>query len=132
MPNIEALNAVADLIEYTDRFDITSFANGPNRRGTTAEEVWGDCGTTACFAGWTNVWAGAETELDMCRVDEARIELGLGEETADSLFFGYGAVWGQAAAAGVIPNADDPDSITAAQAAAILRALADGTIPSDQ
>ncbi len=131
--NTETLNAVADLIEYTDRFDLSTFSSQKVEDDlfvsyATPEQVWDDCGTTACFAGWVNTWAGAETFDELANIHTARKELGLSEEFANELFYGQGELWDDVIEAGLIPSHHGSSETTAAEAAAILRAIADGKI----
>lgn len=143
--NTELLNQVADLIEQTDRFNLSYLVRGPGdghrmEYSFTASELMHNCQTTACVAGWTNVllagedsnrWVGDADSQD--GLGEARVGLGLTSGQADRLFYANeNSVWtSQADRFGWLVGYDglaEWADITATQAATVLREIADGRI----
>lgn len=129
--NKEAFLAVADVIEYADRFDLTYFAMAPDGQVCSTTPVWEDCGTTACIAGWVNAWADNDSPSDTYGAGK---ELGITPEEGYRLFYGYnGSVWSRHAReygwrldrSGRVSDWSD---ITAIQAADVLRRIANGDI----
>lgn len=130
--NKEAFLAVADVIEYADRFDIGPYITDPSnpRVAPSPARLWEDCGTIGCVGGWTAAWA----ELDGPNVWTAiSNELGIDAAQGDRLFFRwYESVWYPLAeeygwttdAEGIEPRSQ----ITAAQAADVLRRIANGEV----
>lgn len=143
--NTDLLNQVADLIEQTDRFNLSYLVRGPDEDGRsaysfTAAELMHNCQTTACVAGWTNVltagedskrWVGDGANED--GLETARVSLALSLGQADRLFYANeNSVWtSQADRFGWDVDYDGLvqwDDITAAQAATVLREVASGVI----
>ncbi len=143
--NADLLNQVADLIERTDRFNLSYLVRGPGdgRRSVfslRASELLHNCQTTACVAGWVNVLvAGEDPDRWVGDLDgedglaAARVRLGLSIGQADRLFYANeNSVWNsQAERFDWVVDYDglaDWSEITAAQAATVLREVASGVI----
>lgn len=132
--NKEAMLAVADVIEWTGRFNIGSFTfDAESWSSPTIDEVWEKCTTTACFAGWAAVWADRKP-LEDGNGNYFQIgmeEFGLNDRQAEALFMGHGdwiysdevlAVTGGQNLWGM--SADEQPE----HAAALLRAVANGDV----
>lgn len=130
--------AVADVIEYFDRFDMDWWINDPDQElfgaHTDMTRAWTDCGTTACVAGWTLAWADA---TDVSTADDwnrgrgiatrARQELRLTTDQAERLFFsamGRDTIWSEVDHEYDFDRGPWSYHPTAAQAADVLRRIA--------
>lgn len=137
--NTDTFLEVADLIEYTDRFNLSNFssyvdhdAENWRRPDPDGDQVWEDCGTTACIAGWVNAWA----DHPIADTSKARDELGISAPQSGRLFYwGPTSVWALLADEYGWKRTDDhwkdvadPSQITAAQAADVLRRIAKGEV----
>lgn len=88
--------AVADVIEHFDRVDLDSYAAPRDGRWKRVKpaQLWEDCGTVGCIAGWTCAWADVnKTGRDDGFYNAAKRELGLTDREADRLFMGYDGFW---------------------------------------
>lgn len=96
--NREAMLAVADVIEYADRFDMSTLFERRGecylphwRRQLVEGELWEDCSTAGCVAGWTLAWA--EPSVEAFQYDSvigvAAKELGLTPAQSSRLFQGH-------------------------------------------
>ena len=143
--NTEAMLAVADVIEYFDRFDIRRWAKFNDEAWVSAHEegktlplertiesVWTDCRTVGCVAGWTLAWADIKLPSTSNKIVLlARRELGLTNEQAENLFLPYvGSVWWNVHEeyGWVTDNGYYSDIITAKDAADVLRRIARGEL----
>lgn len=128
--NSDLLNFVADVIEETQRFDLSTYAVDIVTRSHVEKgsRILVDCGTTACVCGWTNALASSD-EQNFNPSDEGNAAklLGLTHNQAHALFYGRESVWGSV----VDVDWDEEsamDVATADDAAAVLRGIANGTI----
>jgi hypothetical protein len=128
--NKEAMLAVADVIEWADRFDI-----GTMNSASTPDALWEQCDTVGCFAGWAAAWAdrrpwrgGNGSYLQI-----GAEEFGLTDEQAGRLFMGDGT-WHESPQVLKIVGGESlwcrsaDDEAAPRQAAALLRAVAKGKI----
>jgi hypothetical protein len=140
--NKEAMLAVADVIEWADRFDLSNWAVDVEKAekwreslkvGNFAAEdgevdaatLWESCGTTGCIAGWTNAWADNKDASD---TRTAADELGLEYDEMWKLFFPDSEFWIRIAPEYKIKFNGDSVEPTARQAARVLRDLAKGKL----
>lgn len=148
--NKEAMLAVADAIEYFDRFDLADVAQTNDDKWEPMEvavpQLWNNCGTTGCIAGWTLAWAdirdveGFHKHVEGWHKHEetwkykARKELGLTIEEADRLFLcDEHSVWAELADEygwnvnywGELANWS---AVTAAQATEVIRRIVAGFV----
>lgn len=105
--NQKAMLAVADVIEFHHKqIDLGDFfldsddarpafyPGDPANFEDFAARAWnGECGTKACIAGWTTIWAGAVPQWNTSAYSIAREELGLSAFQADRLFYGDDNFW---------------------------------------
>lgn len=135
--NKEAMLAVADVIEYADRFMLDRWATRIDESGNTIDpfnasgeyidpmclipSVWEDCGTAACIAGWTCAWAETPKEQLQSRAIErlAGQELGLSDAQSIRLFCSPSWWENQGFQFG---------DVTAKQASSVMRDIANGVI----
>jgi hypothetical protein len=135
--NREAFLELADRIELEGRFDLGFYASHPDRVNAFTGHLISDCGTVGCVAGWACAIAGvshhANSEYDIW-TDACRW-LGIPREVARRLFYAAGdSVWVELAETLGLTLTDDGDevydwsSISAVQAAKVLRMIADGEV----
>lgn len=123
--------AVADVIEYFDRVDMSYWVSRSGWSvGNPGEiisdgKLWNDCGTAGCIAGWTCAWADAQPTGDYTEAvgsvfQIARRELGLTERQAEELMIPvYSTIWGS------IDRSKRQDAKFVAQ---LLRDIANGVV----
>lgn len=139
--NRERLRELADLIEREDRFDLSCYAAEPlpdegSSRVRYTGELLTSCETVGCVAGWACALAGERLWglLDQRIWEVACAELGLSHAEAGRLFYAEAdSIWAREADALGLKLASSGDvanwsSITAVQAAKVLRQLADGEL----
>lgn len=137
--NKEALLAVADVIEYMNRFDMDVVASGDDGELDDATVIWEDCGTVGCIAGWTLAWADIHAhakwlwgENEASWMKAARKELGLTKRQAEELFFPDSEFWKKTVSTTAQKDRwsswDDVNPITVEDAVGVLRGLAAGTV----
>ncbi len=121
--NKEAFLAVADAIEYSDRFDLSMYAYRPEDGHVgEVETLWDDCGTVGCVAGWTLAWAGVRSGTYW---DTARTILDITDDQALRLFTDaplHDPIWRDE-----YPTATSWE-YTSKQAARLLRRIANGKV----
>lgn len=138
--NKEALLAVADVIEYMDRFDMSVVAATAGSGDNIADPVtiWEDCGMVGCIAGWTMAWADIHADLNAWPRDyneeavwikNARKELGLTKRQAEELFYPDSQFWAKTVGTHTYCGGwETNNDITTADAVKALRELAVGEI----
>lgn len=137
--NTDLLKAVADRIELEDRFDLSHYLSWRDMQGarwsTTFADLLDDCNTVGCAAGWVMAVTGTEDSGGTTISRQAGRVLGLIGNEHDRLFYaGPDSIWDELAddfgwvrdreGGGLLRWAD----ITAAQAAKVLRMIADGEV----
>lgn len=141
--NKKAMLAVADVIEFNSRFDMSHVSRyepkhaiarfGSSWQTPTVDSclLWEDCGTVGCVWGWTNAWANHDKDDRQAAADE----LGLNAPQTQRLFYAEGdSIWAEVADEYGWELNDDNDwdegglanweQITADQAADVLRRIA--------
>jgi hypothetical protein len=122
--NVDVMHEIADLIEYTDRFDLRHFRiSAGTWENVDGEQLWNDCGTVGCYAGWVSAWADIPGYMS---TEQCARELGITYRKAGDLFCGWSDAYNQARRLGIIGAS--PFDMDAKQAAELLRAIADGRV----